>query len=99
MKVLNFKRLSILSLVLLAASAATAFIAKDKKVDQRGHITDAAADTSTAYTCRTPVGQDVLDCNDTTANASSSAGVEATTEAPENGATSSDLGQNTTVGD
>lgn len=99
MKGLTFKRISILSLVLLAASAATAFITKDKKVvrDKAGHLTARAAYTSTANTCRTLVGSEVGNCNDTeNAAGSSSAGGVFLTGA---GATSDGLAGNTTVGD
>lgn len=102
MKQLTFKRISILSLVLLVASAATAFIAKDKKVfDQPGHLTNDANDTSTAPTCRTPIVGDEEDCNDTQVNGagSTSAAAPGASAAPGAGGTSSDAGANTTSPD
>lgn len=68
MKVMTFKRLSILSLVLLAASAATAFIAKDKKDAQAKNGLLVAGQTSTGNTCRTALATENGNCNDTGAD-------------------------------
>lgn len=97
MKGLTFKRFSILGIVLLVASVATAFITKDKKdVRANGHLTQDNADSSTDDTCR-PAGGDVVDCNDTqNAGGSSSAGGTALTD---DGATSDGVGANTTKPD
>lgn len=82
MKGLTFKRISILSLVLLAASAATAFITKEKKDPGDNGVLVGAPDTNDGNTCRTLVDGDEADCVDTQvsggANSSSAGGVSGT---------------------
>lgn len=101
MKELTFKRISTHSLVLIAVSVATAYIAIDRKVvkDLNGHLTQNGYETSDDSTCRTPIGQDMIECNDTQANSITSTRTgEVSTRGPANGWTSSDA-QNTTVPD
>ena len=100
MQNVNFKKLSLLGLVLMCASAITAAISpSDNKsttvADKRGEIT-ASGDGD--FTCRTLDTGDVQNCQDTESNDGNSA-----TSAQATGGTSGDAGgggnTNTTLND